>query len=176
MVTSTIAPAPDNGLLTAAPAQMPVVEDFASLEEYLRAALVHHCWTSCPRALELWLQASNLLWQADTREEVYAAAALAQDAVCEFTASKVRRDVQPAGLRAGPLERLSILLAVCRPQLGEDSFALLDGLLAAWETLAGAILSDEDPAARPAGRLRWEDGRRAVLLAALLIVELERVL
>ena len=153
------------------------IEDFERVEDYLRAYLEDERFASrYPSALDCWSDAWAMLWRADTRAKVIAATHEGCEAVREFACAlaewHVPHTARPKA--AETLTRLSALVEMYRPQLGDDRCDLLQALFDYWEALCKVVQRHEDRAQRITERLRWEDGRRVVVLAALLMIELDR--
>jgi hypothetical protein len=166
--------------------QAPRVESFPRIEDYLLAYLDGEPFGSAhPLARGRWLAAWQSLWQADSKDRVIAVAGRARVALQAYSASMLEVHLQLAmnarsprfaevARRARPLEGLSSIIELYRPQLGEDRCELLRGLLEQWWTLLELIERHEERRQEAGERLRWEDGRRLVLFTALVIVEIDR--
>ncbi len=176
------APAP-----TRAAAPSPRVEDFERIEDYLRAYLVQERFTSqYPRAAQRWSQVWAMLWRANSTDRVVAVADRAYEVMSEFVAALVDlhelHPVDPGwtgalGDRDATLERLASVIESCRPALGDGRCALLQTLLDYWQALSDSVQRHrEHRAGRVLGRLTWEDGRRVVVLTAMVMVEIDRSL
>jgi hypothetical protein len=163
------------------------VVDFERIEDYLRAYLEDERFRSThPLACGRWVVAWEMLWCADSRAKVTAVGQRARDALQAFATSLLERctplamdphwpDLLADGSRRpDPLDGLTSVTDAYREQLGEQRSELLRGLLENWRALVESLSRHEDGSQPPAERLRWEDGRRVVLLTALVMVEIDR--
>jgi hypothetical protein len=166
------------------------VEDFERIEDYLRSCVEGERFRSTyPLACGRWLEAWEMLWGADSKEKVIAVGGLAREAMREFARSLAAWHGPAAGTleeRRGPgarnpdsaatLELLSAVIEMYRERLGESRCGFLDALLDYWRALNEVVRRHEEGAGEGLERLRWEDGRRAVVFTALVMVELDRCL
>jgi hypothetical protein len=165
----------------------PRVEDFERIEEYLRVYLDQERFTSrYPRAQQRWSQVWAMLWRANSTDKVVAVADQACEVMSEFVAALADLH-EPHPLdpirkptlvdRAGTLQRLVAVIETYRPALGDNRCALLHTLLDYWQALSDSVQRHrEHRAGRMLGRLTWEDGRRVVVLTAMVMVEVDRSL
>lgn len=155
------------------------MEDSERLEDYLRAYVGHDRFKSrYPRAHERCSDTLTMLWRADSRAKVVALADKAREAMREFACALVEWHEPYAELpdATDTLLRLSSVVEMYKPHIGEERCGLHEALFNYWDALCNAVQRHEDPAQRVHGRLRWEDGRRVVLLTALVMVEVDRCL
>jgi len=170
------------------------VEDFERIEEYLCAYLEEGRFTSrYPRAEQRWSDAWAMLWRANSTDKVVAVANEAREVMSEFVAALVdlhgphQADPGSTGTlegrtgmlesRTGILERLSAVIEMYRPALGDSRCGLLQTLFDYWQALGDAVQHHhEHRAGRVLGRLTWEDGRRVIVLTAIVMVEVDRSL
>ena len=119
-----------------------------------------------------------MLWDADSRVKVVALATEAREAMREFACALVDWSEPHAAVQESKdtVVRLSALVEMQRPRLGEDRCALQAALLEYWDALCTAVQRHGDPHQTVQERLRWEDGRRVVVLTALVMVEVDRCL
>jgi hypothetical protein len=163
------------------------LEDFERIEDYLRAYLESERFRSThPIACGRWIVAWEMLWCADSRAKVLALGQRARDAMQAFSASMLELCTPLAmdsrwpellaegSRRSDPLDGLISVTETYRQQLGEERYGLLCGLLESWVALHETLRSHEQASQQADRRLRWEDGRRLVLLTALVMVETDR--
>lgn len=156
------------------------VEDFDRVEDYLRAYLADERFRSAyPPAYERWSEAATMLYRADSRERILAAGRKAREAIQEF--ARILADSHGPGARTPDPEEangdpLSALIERCRPQLADSRCELLKSLVEYWRALEDVVHSHEHGALKAGEPLRWEDGRRIVVLTALVMVEVDRSL
>ena len=178
------APAPASGPPPLAP---PRLEEFARIEDYLRAYLEDERFRAThPLACGRWIVAWEMLWCADSRAKLIAVGQRAVEAMQAFGASLLEAWPPPATqtpwpeLLAQPARRTDPLDVVARvsrdhaEQLGEERSELLDSLIEHWRALAESVREHEHGSTPGRGRLRWEHGRRLVLFTALVMVEVDR--
>ena len=75
--------------------------------------------------------------------------------------------------RAG-LDGLSSVIEACRSRVGDSRCDLLHSLCRYWLVLDGGVGRDARCAERAGAPPSWEDGRRLVVLTALVMVEVDR--
>jgi hypothetical protein len=161
--------------------------DHEQIEDYLRAYLEDQRFSSAhPLARGRWIVAWELLWCADSRAKVITVGRRAVEAMQAFSVSMQERCMPLAmdshwpdmladgSQRRVPLDALASITEAYGEQLGARRSALLRELLEPWRAL-GEKLQRHEQGSQPRGeRLRWEDGRRLVLLTALAMVEFDR--
>lgn len=153
------------------------LHDFERLEDYLRAYVEDERFRSrYLRAGELWSDASAMLWRADSRDKVIAVSSKAREAMWEFASALVEWHGAHGASRVSSetLDRVSSVIEMYRPQLGDSRCALLEALLSYWQALNSVVQRHRDRAQDVRERLTWEDGRRVVVLTALVMVEVDR--
>jgi hypothetical protein len=159
------------------------VEDFEQVEDYLHAYLDSERFRSgYPLASQRWLDAWAMLWRADSKDKVIAVGHEARETMQEFASALVERHeprtANPDSTKT--LERLSAVIEMYRPQLGDSRCELLETLLGYWQALNHVLERHEHSERHEHGaqkvreRLRWEDGRRVVMLTAFVMVEFDR--
>jgi hypothetical protein len=166
------------------------VADFARIEDYLRSYLEDERFRSThPLGCGRWIVAWEMLWCADSRAKVIAVGQRAREAMHAFGSSLLEA-CSPLAMdprwpellterarRADALGAVESVLGAYGEQLGAERSELLASLIEHWRALAEHVRRHEqghERGQRPAARLRWEDGRRLVLLTALVMVEIDR--
>jgi hypothetical protein len=166
-------------LAIAAPEPRVRVKDFERIDDYLCAYLNSERFQSAyPLVCRRWEHTSGMLWHADSKDKLLLVGHKARDTMKEFACSVIeRRELYPVNLYpTKTLERLSVVIEMHRSQLLDTRAAFLNGLLDYWKVLNDVVQCHEDGASRDHKRLRWEDGRRLVLLTALVMIEVDRSL
>jgi hypothetical protein len=154
----------------------PQMEDFAGVEDYLRAYLEGERFKSMHlRAYECWSDASAMLWRADSSDGLVAVGNAALGAIREFTGALSGGTLAAGADSTATQARLSAAIETHTPQLARSRREFLDGLVDYWRTLY-ALVQRHDGAPAVGERLRWEDARRVVVLTALVMVEVDRSL
>ena len=124
------------------------IEDFTQVQDYLRAYLDDDLFRSrYPGACQRWLDAAAMLWDADSRVKVVALATEAREAMREFACALVDWSEPHAAVQESKdtVVRLSALVEMQRPRLGEDRCALQAALLEYWDALCTAVQRHGDP-------------------------------
>jgi ribosomal protein S15P/S13E len=165
----------------------PAAEDFERIEDYLRSYLEdEHFRMTHPLACGRWIVSWEMLWCADSRAKVIAVGQRAREAMQAFGSSLLEACAPLAmdprwpellaerATRGDLLDAVGGVLDAYGEQLGSERSELLAGLLEHWRALAEHVRRHEQDQQAAAGRLRWEDGRRLVLLTALVMVEVDR--
>ena len=129
-------------------------------------------------ALAKWEQAEQLLWAADSAQQLTTIGHLCREALQEFAQSlAIQHKVDVSGINpAKTVSRLREVLAARGGKLGSTEKPFLDALVAYWGTLSDLIQRQEHGALREGDALVWEDGRRVVFQTCVLIYELARAL
>ncbi|HEX4186910.1 MAG TPA: hypothetical protein VHY83_03330 [Solirubrobacteraceae bacterium] len=164
----------------------PSVEQFERIEDYLRSYLEDERFRSAhPLGCGRWIVAWEMLWCADSRTKVIAVGRRSREAMLAFGCSLLEAcwplAMDPSwpellterARRTDALYAVESVLGAYGEQLGSERSELLASLIEHWRALAEHLRRHEHEQ-RPAARLRWEDGRRLVLLTALVMVEVDR--
>jgi hypothetical protein len=156
------------------------VEDFERVEDYLHAYLNDERFKSAyPLASQGWSEAWAMLWRADSKDKVIAAGWRAREVMQEFVLTLLDwpepRAANPGSTKTP--DRLSSVIEMYRPQLLGSRCEFLEALSDYWRALNDVVQRHEHGGAHKVReRLRWEDGRRVVVLTALVMVEIDRSL
>jgi|GEM_PF-1611096 len=161
--------------------ELPVVrvEAFKRVEDYLDAYLDDERFkVAYPQASEGWSEAWAMLWRADSKAKVIAVGRRARAVMQDFAAALIDwQEPRPADPDANTQGHLSAVIELYRPQLGNSRCEFLESLFTYWWALNDVVQRHELGGAHKASeRLRWEDGRRLVILTALVMVEIDRSL
>jgi hypothetical protein len=156
------------------------ITEFERLEDYLRAYLEDERFRSeYPAAYARWSQAAAILYGGDASEGMFAAAAKAREALAAFAsvlAGGYRPLASSPGSDASTRARLAAWIKSHRQALGDARCELLEALLEYWRALNDRPRRHAHDAHDVGDELRWEDARRAVVLTALVMVEIDRSL
>lgn len=131
-----------------------------------------------PEAYARWQEAAELLWGEVSERELSTIGHKCREAVQEFATALVERHRPPSVNpdKTKTLDRLSSVLELCRPQLGETRSALLDALFAYWRVATKLVERQEHAGQREGEPLGWEDGRRVVFQTAVVMFEIDRTI
>jgi hypothetical protein len=129
-----------------------------------------------PAAYARWKEASDLLWSADSEQELSTIGHKCREAVQEFATMQLERhgisDANPD--RSKTRDRLGSVLKSKHEIIGQKHRALLDGLFAYWTAAVDLLQRQEHAGQREGEALIWEDGRRAVFQTAIVMFEIDR--
>jgi hypothetical protein len=131
-----------------------------------------------PDAYARWKEAADHLWSADSERELSTIGHKCREAIQEFATALVEKyqppDVNPD--KAKTRDRLSAVINLRRPDLGEARSELLDGLFDYWRAADKLIQRQEHAGQREGEPLTGEDGRRVVFQTAVVMFEVDRSL
>jgi hypothetical protein len=134
--------------------------------------------SSYPAAYRLWSEAAKSVWHAESPSELTAIGHTAREAMQAFATELVQKhnppDVNPDPAKT--LDRVSAVIKMRAPQLGDAGTTLLDALFAYWRAVNGIVQRQEHGAQKEGHPLTWEDGRRVVFHTITVMTELDRSL
>ena len=122
--------------------------------------------------------AERLLWGPDSHDRLTAVGHHAREALQEFATALVERN-QPPKVNPSPtatFDRLSVVVNMRRPQLGEGRSKFLDALFDYWREVNNIVQRQAHGGQKEGEPLVWEDARRVVLHTAVVMVEVARTL
>src|SRR5271167_3932655 len=156
------------------------ITEFEGLEDYLRAYLEDERFRSeYPAAYARWSEAAAILYDRDASEGMFDAGAKARETLAAFAsvlAGGYRPLASSPGSDASTRARLAAWIQSHRQALGDARCELLESLLEYWRALNDGPRRKANEAHDVGDELRWEDARRAVVLTALVMVEIDRSL
>ena len=147
----------------------------AELKRYLDSDAFQR---SYPEAHRKWAEADKRLWASDSQQQLTMIGHLCREAMQEFAAALVNR-YQPSGVdanKAHDVARIRLVLDQHASKLGTTLASFLDALLAYWGTVSDLVQRQEHGAQKEGIPLMWEDGRRAVFQAIIVMFEIDRAL
>ena len=156
-------------------ADEPVREVEDDLRSYLESDALRSRYAAAYRKFS---EAERLLWRSDSQEQLTAVGHHAREALQEFATALVERH-RPPSVNPSPTatrDRLSAVLNMHRPQLGERRSDFLDALFAYWREVDSLAQRQEHGGQKEGEPLTWEDARRLVLHTAVVMVEVARTL
>ncbi len=129
-------------------------------------------------ASQLWRDAAELLWQANSTRNFSLIGHKCREAIQEFVTRLLERlSITDANShKAMTRARFSAVLDARREALGEARSELLDALFNYWRAAGDVIQRQEHAGQREGEPLVWEDGRRVVFQTAILMYEVDRTL
>jgi hypothetical protein len=131
-----------------------------------------------PAAFEKWGEAERLLWSANSENELSTIGHKLREALQDFASALVEAH-EPADVNTDVAKTLDRLSAVIRQQhlgLGERRRRLFDALFGYCRVAIELVQRQEHGGQREGEPLEWEDGRRAVFHAAVVMLEVVSVL
>ncbi len=153
----------------------PVNEVEDDLRRYLDAEPFR---TRYPAAYRSFAEAERLLWGADSHNQLTAVGHHAREALQEFATALVERH-QPPEVNPNPtltLDRLSAVVQMHRPTLGDRRSGFIDALFGYWREVVNLAQRQEHGGQKEGEPLVWEDARRVVLHTAVVMIEVARTL
>lgn len=131
-----------------------------------------------PQAFARWRSAEEILWSADTEEQLTTIGHLCREAVQLFATALVERfelsSVTSDVTRT--VARLRAVLDARAARLPGTVKPFLEALLAYWGTVNDLIQRQEHGAQKEGKPLLWEDGRRVVFQTAIVMFEIDKAL
>jgi hypothetical protein len=131
---------------------------------------------ACPLASQRWREAAALLWVTDASARLTTVGHKCREAMQEFATALVQR-YDPSEVTADPtrtLDRISAVLRLHPPLLGEGRTQLLDALFGYWRASVDLVQRQEHGGQKEGEPLAWEEGRRVVFQTANVMVEIHR--
>src|SRR5262249_39946694 len=129
-------------------------------------------------AYKKWLEAERLLWASDAQPQLTTIGHLCREAMQEFATALVERH-QPPNVdadKAHDVARIKAVLDHRGAALGTTLKPFLKALLAYWGTVSDLVQRQVHGGQREEKPLIWEDGRRVVFQAAVVMFEIDRAL
>jgi hypothetical protein len=132
--------------------------------------------STCSLASERWREAAALLWAPDAQAQLTTIGHKCREAMQEFASALVRSFDPPNVIRdpTKTLDRVSAVLVLHRPVLGEGRTQLLDALFGYWRASIDLVQRQEHGGQKEGEPLNWEDARRVVFQTANVMVEIHR--
>ena len=131
-----------------------------------------------PGAYDLWTEAEDLLWRADSQRELTTIGHKAREAVQMFAAEAVER-YKPPVVEPNPAlvnKRLGAVIAGALPNLPDARVEVLKRLGDYSEAVVELVQRQEHGAQKEGEPLTWSDARRVVLHVAFVMFEFSAAL
>jgi hypothetical protein len=121
-------------------------------------------------------RAEKLLWEENSNQKLTTIGHLCREALQEFAAVLIERYSPPNAPpdKAAVTPRIRCVLEL--QTIGHAGRAILDALLEYWRAVVDLAQRQEHGAQKEGKALVWEDGRRLVFQAAVLMYEIDRAL
>jgi len=154
-------------------------EPVAQLEREVRRLLEGEAFaTRHPRALAAWRAAMAGLWSADDESTFRAIGGHCREAMQRYATDLVEllnpADVDPDA--AHTRNRLRAAVNARRVQLGDTASDLLEAFATTWDATDSAVQQLVHAGQKQGRPLAWEDVRRTVFFAGVVMFELDRAL
>lgn len=156
-------------------ADEPIREVEDDLRSYLDSELFR---TRYDAAYRSFAEAERLLWGPDSHDQLTAVGHHAREALQAFATALVGRH-QPPEVNPNPtytLDRLSAVVQMHRPTLGDRRSDFLNALFGYWREVVNLAQRQEHGGQKEGEPLVWEDARRVVLHTAVVMIEVARTL
>ena len=153
----------------------PTAQVETEVQRYLDAKAFQDAY---PVAYARWREAAELLWHADSAQELSTIGHKCREAIQEFVSALIEQrgtpNVNPD--KAKTRDRFSAVVEQKRPGLGKTRSDMLDALFNYWRATGDVIQRQEHEGLREREPLAWEDGRRTVFQTAVVMFEADRTL
>jgi hypothetical protein len=130
-----------------------------------------------PAAYEKWELAEGLLWGDDSTKQLSTVGHHCREAIQFFATALVERHRLPE-VDPDPQKTVARLRTVLRaaPSVGETERLFVEALIAYWGALSDLVQRQEHAGQKEGRPVTWEDARRLVFNAMVLMVEVDRSL
>jgi hypothetical protein len=131
-----------------------------------------------PDAFALWTRAEELLWKGETEEHYTTIGHICREAIQEFADVLARQYEVAENLpdKARTIGRLKAVIEKQRAVIPSTVSPFLGVLVNYWSSVNDLIQRQEHGAQREGQELTWEDARRVVFAALVLLTEIDRAL
>jgi hypothetical protein len=149
----------------------------------VEAELRHHIDSvhfrgSYPEAFQKWTDAEELLWTADSYQQLTTVGHYCREAMQEFADVLTQRykppDANPDKTKTAA--RITKIFDLYSTKFGDKENAYFEALLAYWGTVADLTQRQEHGGQKEGRPLVWEDARRVVFQTLLVMFEIDRAL
>lgn len=129
-------------------------------------------------AFQKWLQAEELLWSADSSQQLTSVGHHCREAVQEFAAILVERykPHDAPSVKAAVSLRIGSVLRMRAESIGGTVGPFLDSLLTYWEKVVDLAQRQEHGGQKEGRPLVWEDARRLVFQTAVVMFEVDQAI
>lgn len=131
-----------------------------------------------PTAYEKWCSAEELLWKADSKQQLTLIGHLCREAIQEFTDCLVSA-YNPSNAikeKTKTVARLKSVIEIQAKGLGDTKRAFFDALVAYWGTVNDLIQRQEHDSQKDGQPLIWEDARTVVFQTLIVMFETDKSL
>jgi hypothetical protein len=131
---------------------------------------------SYPEAYRKWLGAEELLWAADSHQQLTTIGHLCREAMQDFAGALIQRYRPPNAEpdRAKTVARVRAVFHLYAMKLGNREKAFLEALLVYWGTVNDLAQRQEHGSQKEGRPLIWEDARRLVFQTLLVMYEIDK--
>jgi hypothetical protein len=151
----------------------PVERIETAIRNYLNA---HDFKKEYPKAFEKWSAAEDLLWRADSQQQLTTIGHLCRESVQEFADALINEFslTNIPAEKAKVKSRLKTILDIFSIKLGDKERAFLDALVKYWECVIDLIQRQEHGAQKEGLVLLWEDARRVIFQTMVVMFEIDK--
>lgn len=130
-----------------------------------------------PTAYRKWREAEQLVWAADSAQQLTTIGHLCREAMQEFAEVLVGEfQLQEQYTdKIKTVARVRAVLEVLKSKVGSTLAPVLVSLLDYWGTITDLVQRQEHDSQKEGGELVWQDGRRVVLYTGLVMFEIDSV-
>lgn len=154
-------------------------EPFAPVEQRVQSYLDSPDFRSAyAGAYARWHAAAELLWSADGSERSSTIGHETREAMQDFATALVDR-YHPLDVGNDPTktkDRVSAVLRMHRPEIGEKRTKLLDALYSYWSATVDLVQRQTHAGQKEGESLDWEDARCVVFQTANVMIEIDRAI
>lgn len=126
-------------------------------------------------AYDKWAAAEELLWGADSPDQLSRIGLLCRESLVLFTDKLIEKHQPPAVTsdKSKTKDRLSAVVRTVKPQLGDKEKEWADSLFAYWSGVAGLVQRVTHAAEKEGEPISWNDARRVVFQTLTLLYEVD---
>lgn len=131
-----------------------------------------------PKAYEKWCSAEELLWKADSKQQLTLIGHLCREAVQEFATCLVSTH-NPSNApkeKTKTVARLKSVIEIQSKVLGDTKRPFLEALVTYWGTVNDLIQRQEHDSQKECTPLIWEDARTVVFQTLIVMFEIDKSL
>lgn len=154
-------------------------EPIQTVEKEIRVYLDNdHFRRNYSNAYSKWIEAATLLWRDDSDQRLTTIGHLCREAMQEFATALVER-YRPPNVdsdKKHDVARIRAVLQLRADRLGDKERRFLEALVTYWRTVSDLVQRQEHGAQKEGEPLAWEDGRRVVFQAIVVMFEVDRAL
>jgi hypothetical protein len=156
-------------------AGQPIERVEANLRKYLDAPVFLQKYA---QVYQKWSDAERILWDSDSERQLTTIGHLCREAIQEFATALVNQ-YNPLNVdkdQSHTVARIKSVLSSQATKFGTREKTFLDALIAYWGEVSDLIQRQEHGGQKEGNPLIWEDARRVVFQALVVMCEIDRTL